>query len=77
MLSRSLPGWLCRYDAFLADPSRLAAVREALARDGLTPEQRHVLEIMEKTFKVAGGGGGWVGGGGWGGWRVRPGGRGS
>ncbi|KAL4458233.1 hypothetical protein ABPG75_013098 [Micractinium tetrahymenae] len=40
------------YDAFLADPARLAAVREALGRDGLTPEQRHVLEIMEKTFKT-------------------------
>jgi hypothetical protein len=38
------------YDAFLADPARLAAVRQQLQAEGLTPEQRHVLQCMEKTF---------------------------
>ena len=33
-------------DQFLADPSRLAAVRGALAEQGVSPEQRHVLSIM-------------------------------
>ena len=27
-------------------------MREKLAVEGVTPEQRHVLAIMEKTFKV-------------------------
>lgn len=49
------------YDTFLADPERLAAVRKQLAAEGLTPDQRHVLEIMEKTFKV---GSRWAAGGG-------------
>ena len=34
------------------DPANLAAVREKLAVEGVTQEQRHVLNIMEKTFKV-------------------------
>ena len=34
------------------DPANLAAVREKLAVEGVTAEQRHVLAIMEKTFKV-------------------------
>lgn len=38
------------YDAFLADPGRLAAVRQQLQAEGLTEEQRHVLQCMEKTF---------------------------
>ena len=33
-------------DKFLADPSCLAAVRGALAEQGVSPEQRHVLSIM-------------------------------
>ncbi len=40
------------YDSFLADPARLAAVRKQMEADGVTPEQKHVLAIMEKTFKV-------------------------
>ena len=47
------------YDAFLAEPERLAAVRAMMSTEGLTPEQRHVLSIFEKTFQV----GGWLGGG--------------
>ena len=53
------------YDQFLADKSRLAAVRQQLATPGITEDQRKVLAIAEKTFKVGGGrgGGGGVGGG--------------
>lgn len=47
------------YDAFLAEPERLAAVRAMMSTEGLTPEQRHVLSIFEKTFQV----GGWLGDG--------------
>ena len=47
-------------DAFLSDASKLAAVRKVLAEaQDLTAEQRHVLAILEKTFKV--GGVGWAG----------------
>ncbi len=38
------------YDNFLADAQRLAAVRAAAAKPGVTPEQAKVLAIMEKTF---------------------------
>lgn len=52
-------------DEFLADPQRLAAVRRVLAESsGVTPEQRHVLDLFEKTFKVRPtewGPGGWWG----------------
>ena len=42
-------------DAFLSDAAKLAAVRKVLAEaQGLTEEQRHVLAILEKTFKVGG-----------------------
>lgn len=42
-------------DAFLSDAGQLAAVRKVLAEaEGLTAEQRHVLSILEKTFKVGG-----------------------
>lgn len=51
-------------DAFLADPARLAAVRRQLQAPGLTPEQRHVLGCMEKTFQV-GWGDGWFWGAVW------------
>jgi hypothetical protein len=40
------------YDNFLASEANLAAVREALAAEGVSPEQRHVLGIMEKTFST-------------------------
>ena len=33
------------YEAFLADPENLKVVREKLATEGLTAEQRHVLEV--------------------------------
>lgn len=40
-------------DAFLSDAAKLAAVRRVLAEgQGLTDQQRHVLAILEKTFKV-------------------------
>lgn len=40
-------------DAFLSDAAKLAAVRQLLAEgQGVTAEQRHVLAILEKTFKV-------------------------
>lgn len=42
-------------DAFLSDAAKLAAVRKVLAEaQELTEEQRHVLAILEKTFKVGG-----------------------
>ena len=34
------------------DPENLKAVRENLAVAGVTAAQRHVLQIMEKTFSV-------------------------
>ena len=40
------------YDNFLASEANLAAVREALSAEGVSPEQRHVLGIMEKTFST-------------------------
>lgn len=40
------------YDSFLADAAQLAAVRQALQKEGVSEEQRHVLGIMEKTFKT-------------------------
>ncbi|PSC69592.1 peptidase M3 [Micractinium conductrix] len=40
------------YDQFLADKSRLAAVRQQLATPGITEDQRKVLAIAEKTFKT-------------------------
>ncbi len=33
------------YETFLADPENLKVVREKLAAEGLTAEQRHVLEV--------------------------------
>lgn len=51
-------------DAFLSDAAKLAAVRRMLTEgQGLTEQQRHVLGILEKTFKAsrgAGGQGGWT-----------------
>ena len=34
------------YETFLADPKNLKLVREKLATEGLTAEQRHVLEVI-------------------------------
>ena len=34
------------------DPENLKAVREKLDTEGISAEQRHVLQIMEKTFNV-------------------------
>ena len=45
------------YEEFLADTARLAAVQEQLAAEGISEEQRQVLQIMEKTFKTYAGGG--------------------
>ena len=38
--------------ALVQDPENLKAVREKLETEGISAEQRHVLQIMEKTFKV-------------------------
>ncbi|KAF8067346.1 pam-b [Scenedesmus sp. PABB004] len=40
------------YDAFLADPARLAAVKQHLDRTDLSEEQAGVLKIMARTFGV-------------------------
>ena len=34
------------YETWLADPENLKLVREKLATEGLTAEQRHVLEVL-------------------------------
>ena len=36
------------YETFLADPENLKLVREKLATEGLTAEQRHVLEVIHR-----------------------------
>mmetsp|Transcript_12072 Transcript_12072/g.36231 ORF Transcript_12072/g.36231 Transcript_12072/m.36231 type:complete len:656 (-) Transcript_12072:500-2467(-) len=40
------------YETFLADEQRLRATQEALKGEDVTPEQKHILKIIEKTFRV-------------------------
>ncbi|KXZ48820.1 hypothetical protein GPECTOR_25g405 [Gonium pectorale] len=54
--SEALASTKTAYEAFLGDPTNLAAVRRALAAAGsdkssLSPEQEKALHIMERTFK--------------------------
>ena len=39
------------YETFLADPENLKLVREKLATEGLTAEQRHVLEVPTRRLR--------------------------
>lgn len=49
--SEALARTKTEYEAFLGDAAKLKAVREKLQNQELTPEQRKILQIFERTFQ--------------------------